>query len=260
MPEDFHHLRLAFDGPVARLVLARPERHNAFDDDMIAELDGALQKTRNARALVISAEGSSFCAGGDLGWMRRTAGYSPEENEADALRLARMLQRLDRLPAPTIALVQGGAYGGGVGLVAACDVAIASKAASFALSEVRLGLVPATIAPYVVAAIGARAARRYFVTAERFDAAEALRLGLVHEVVPADELEAAGERIVEHILTAGPAAVARAKSVVREVAARLADEALVADTARWIAEVRAGEEAREGIAAFLERREPSWRG
>jgi methylglutaconyl-CoA hydratase len=250
------------DGPVARLTLNRPERHNAFDDTLIAALDSALATLAadNAvRVVLLAAAGKSFSAGADLNWMRRMAGYSDAENRADAERLAALLGGLDRLAKPTVALVQGAAIGGGVGLVAACDIAIASEAALFALSEVRLGLIPSVISPYVVAAIGARASRRYMLTAERFDAAEALRLGLVHQVVAADALEDAARAAVRHLLAGGPAAIAESKALVRDVDRPLTD-AIVADTAARIARLRASPEGREGVSAFLEKRKPAWTG
>ncbi len=246
---------------VARVTLNRPEVHNAFNDDLIAELTAALMRLEQdpeVRAVVLAAEGKSFSAGADLNWMKRMAGYSEEENRADARGLAGLMRTLNELAKPTIALVQGAAYGGGVGLVACCDIAIAATRASFCLSEVKLGLIPAVISPYVIAAIGERASRRYFVTAERFDAETALRLALVQEVVAPEELEAAGRRVLEALLAGGPEAQAAAKRLVRDMAGRPIDDALVEDTARRIAEVRAGGEAREGVSAFLEKRRPSF--
>ena len=246
---------------VARVTLNRPERHNAFDDALIAELTATFERLSRAsdvRAVVLAARGKSFSAGGDLRWMQRTAGYSLKQNHADARRLATLMHVLDTLPKPTVALVQGAAYGGGVGLVAACDIAIACQEASFCISEVKLGLIPAVISPYVLRAIGPRAARRYFLTAELFDAAEAHRLGLVHAVVPASELEAAGGKVTDSLLANGPRAVAAAKALIAEVAGRPVDAAMMDETARLIAEARSGEEGREGIAAFLEKRKPKW--
>jgi len=248
-------------GHVARIVLNRPDRHNAFDDRVIVSLShifDALAKQSEVRAVVLAAEGRSFCAGADLTWMKRTARYEFAENQADALMLAEMLAKLNRMPKPTVALVQGGAYGGGVGLIAACDIAIAADDARFALSEVKLGLIPSVISPYVIAAIGAREARRYFLTAEPFAAMEAHRIGLVHQVVPADDLEAAGERMIGHLVEAGPKAVANAKKLIADVSGRPVDAALMQETARRIAEARAGAEGQEGIAAFFERRKPDW--
>ncbi|MCG8596257.1 MAG: enoyl-CoA hydratase/isomerase family protein [Kiloniellales bacterium] len=251
------------DHGVARLVLNRPEVHNAFNDVLIAELTSALKRLEQdpkVRAVLLAAEGKSFSAGADLNWMKRMAGYSEEENRADARGLAGLMRTLNDLTKPTIALVQGAAYGGGVGLVACCDIAIAATRAGFCLSEVKLGLIPAVISPYVVAAIGARAARRYFVTAERFDAEAALRLGLVQEVVAPEELEAAGRRVLDALLAGGPEAQAAAKRLVRDTAGRPIDDALVEETAKRIAAVRAGAEAREGVSAFLEKRPPAWPG
>ncbi len=256
-------ISLATEAGVARITLNRAERHNAFDDALIARLTEVLERLGAApelRVVVLAAAGESFSAGADLDWMRRAADATAERNTEDAHRLARLMACLDRLPKPTIALVHGAAYGGGVGLVAACDIAVASEGARFRLSEVRLGLSPAVISPYVLAAIGARAARRYFLTAEPFDAAEALRLGLVHQVVPAADLEAAGTRIADHLRANGPRAVAAAKRLIADVAGREPDDALVEETARRIAEVRVTDEAREGMAAFLARRPPRWTG
>lgn len=246
---------------VATVTLDRPALHNAFDDALIAALTDALRalgRDEAVRVVLLAARGKSFSAGADLEWMRRTAGYSREENLRDAEALAALMRTLDALPRPTVAVVQGAAYGGGVGLVACCDVAVASSSATFCLSEVRLGLVPAVISPYVVAAIGPRAARRYALTAERFDAAEARRLGLVHEVAAPEALEAAAGRIVAALLAGGPRAVAAAKALVARVARAPLDDALVAETAERIATLRASEEGREGLSAFLEKRPPKW--
>ncbi len=247
---------------VVTLTLNRPEVHNAFDDALIARLTGELQRLDEAdgvRAVVLAANGKSFSAGGDLQWMRRMADYSEEENFQDALRLSEMLRALDRLRAPTIAKVQGAAFGGGVGLTACCDIAVASEDAFFCFSETRLGLIPAAISPFVVRAMGARAARRYFVTAERFTAAEARRLGLVHEVTSPEDLGAAVERIVQELLQSGPAAVRAAKDLIAAVSDKPIDEATLADTASRLAAARAGDEARERIAAFFENRKPRGR-
>jgi methylglutaconyl-CoA hydratase len=247
---------------IARLTLARPERHNAFDEKMIAELTQALsliESTPRIRAVVLQGSGESFCAGADLAWMERMAGFSYEENVGDARALAHLLQALAALPKPTIARVHGPAYGGGVGLVACCDIAVAAVGATFALSEAKLGLIPATIGPYVIEAIGARAARRYFLTAERFDAAEARRIGLVHEVAPSPEaLDERVNQLLGQLMLAGPHAQAASKALVRAVAHRPIDERVIADTAERIAAIRASDEAREGIAAFLTRRSPAW--
>lgn len=247
---------------VATLTLNRPDRHNAFDDALIADLDAALVRLADrpdVRILVLASTGRSFSAGADLGWMRRMAGYAEAENLADAAALARMLHRLDRLRMPTIAVVQGSAYGGGVGLVACCDIALASERAGFCLTEVKLGLTPATIGPYVLNAIGARQARRYFATAEVIPAARAREIGLVHEVVPDADLEAVRDRVVEAVLQGAPGAQADAKALVFRCEARSVDAALGEETSRLIATRRASAEGREGLDAFLNRRAPAWR-
>jgi methylglutaconyl-CoA hydratase len=242
--------------------LNRPERHNCFDDELIASLLAALKRYEAStiiRAVVLASTGRSFSAGADLDWMRRMAHQTFEINLADAGRLAALMQTLDRLPKPTLALVQGPAYGGGVGLVACCDVCIASERSSFALSEVTLGLTPATISPYVINAIGARWARRYFQSAEVFTAARAREIGLVHEVVSETELAATGETVLRAILRGAPGAQAAAKDLVFLQEAHPADAALGAETSRRIAERRTSAEGREGIAAFLAKRKPAWR-
>ena len=255
-------IRLEISGGVARITMARPEKHNAFDDVLIADLTDAFERAGTddaVRVVVLEAEGKSFSAGADLGWMERMADYSEAENLADARKLAHMVRVLNELPRPTIARVQGAAFGGGVGLVAACDIALASHAASFCLSEARLGLIPSVISPYVVEAIGARAARRYFQTAERFDAEQAQALGLVHEVVPRERLDSRLAELVGHLLDNGPAAMAASKDLIRRVASGPVDDAIVEDTARRIADIRTTAEGREGLRAFLEKRGPKWR-
>ena len=207
---------------------------------------------------MLAAEGPAFCAGADLNWMRRMAGYTREENLADAARLAEMLRLIDTCPKPTVARIQGDVYAGGMGLVAACDMAVAVPTAGFCLSEVRLGLIPATISPYVIRAMGARAAQRYFLTAERFDAAEALRIGFVHAVAEADALDAQVQALVKALTGASPAAVRACKTLVREVAGRPIDAALIEGTVAAIADIRASAEGREGVQAFLDKRKPSW--
>ncbi len=252
---------VAADG-TATLTLNRAEVHNAFDDTLIAELGealDALQADAEVRVVVLAAKGRSFSAGADLNWMQRMAQYSHADNVADATAAGELMYKLSRLAKPTLALVQGPAYGGGVGLVACCDIAVAADTAVFCLSEVRLGLIPAVISPYVVEAMGVRSARRYFQTAERFDAHAALRLGLVHEVVPPAELSQARERIVGALAQAGPQALAAAKELIEAVKHRRVDAALVKDTAARIAARRASTEGREGVAAFLQKRAPSWR-
>jgi methylglutaconyl-CoA hydratase len=246
---------------IARVTLDRPEVHNAFDETLIAELTdalGALERAPAVRAVVLLGAGRSFCAGADLNWMRRTATYGKRENLADARALARLLSTLAGLSKPTIARVHGNVFGGGVGLVACCDVAIGAQDATFALSEAKLGLVPATIGPYVVEAIGARAARRYFVTAERFTAAEAHRIGLLHDIAPLAELDARVNEVLAALLLAGPRAQAEAKALVRRVAHRPIDAQVIEATARQIAALRASPEGREGIAAFLGKRPAAW--
>lgn len=255
-------IRLNVSGGVARITMARPEKHNAFDDVLIADLTAAFETAGRddaVRVVVLEAEGKSFSAGADLGWMQRMADYSDAENLADARKLAGMVRTLNELPRPTIARVQGAAFGGGVGLVAACDIALASHAASFCLSEARLGLIPSVISPYVVEAIGARAARRYFLTAERFDADEAHALGLVHEVVPRERLNGRLEELIGCLLDNGPDAMAASKDLIRRVASGPVDDAMVEDTAQRIADIRATDEGREGVQAFLEKRGPKWR-
>lgn len=243
-------LRISRDGDVLRITLARPETRNAFDAALIAELAEAFVDVGKARAVVLAGEGPSFCAGADVEWMRSAADLGYEANLADANALRRMLEAVDGCPAPVIALVQGHALGGGVGLVACADIVLARPGTVFAFSEVKLGIVPATISPFALAKIGASAARRYFVTGERFDAAEALRIGLVHEV--ADDLEAALERVLAELGSAGPKAARAAKRLVL-------DRPDGPETARIIAERRTAPEGQEGLRAFLERRSPSWR-
>ena len=248
---------------VATLRLNRPQRRNAFDDHMIADLSDAfdaLQRDASVRVLVLAAAGDHFCAGADLQWMRRMADCSYQENYRDAQAMARMLQQLDELPQVSIARVQGPAYGGGLGLISCCDIAIGVPTASFCLSEVRLGLIPATIAPYVVAAIGRRAARRYFTTAERFTAARAQALGLLSEVAAADQLDAAVQRCVGELLKGGPQALTAGKRLVARVAHEPRSEALLAATSEGIARLRTSAEGQEGMRAFLEKRQPDWQG
>ena len=250
------------EGGVATLTLNRPEVHNAFDDALIARLTSALEDagaSADVRVVVLTGTGKSFCAGADLAHMKKAAGFSEAENIADAQALARLLMVLGRLSKPTVALVQGPAYGGGVGLVSACDIALAAERASFALTEVRLGLIPAVISPFVVRAIGDSHARRFMLTGERFSAETALRIGLVHEVVPAESLQGRGGEIVEMLLQCSPDAHRRAKALIDAVAGRPIDQALADDVARRIAAARASDDGREGIAAFLEKRPPSWR-
>ncbi len=250
------------DNGVGIVTMNRPERHNAFDDVLIRELIdavGAMERDPAVRVLVISGTGKSFCAGADLNWMKRAATFTAEENRRDSQALAEMLRSLAQMGKPTVARVQGPAYGGGVGLVAACDIAIATFDAQFTLSEVKLGIIPSVISPHVIAAIGERYARRYMLTAERFSAAEAYRIGLIHEMV-ADEaaLDEAVGMIVDGLLKNGPAALRACKDLIRAVAGRPITAEVVADTAARIAAIRTTEEAQEGMAAFLQRRKPNW--
>ena len=250
------------DGAVARITLNRPGTHNAFDDALIARLTHALEELAardDVRVVVLTGGGKSFCAGADLAHMKKAAGFSEAENVADAQVLARLLMVLGGLPKPTVALVQGPAYGGGVGLVSACDIALAAERASFALTEVRLGLIPAVISPFVVRAIGESHSRRFMLTGERFGAETALRIGLVHEVVPGESLEDRGAEIVQMLLQCSPDALRRAKALIDAVSGRPIDDARADDVARRIAAARASEDGKEGIAAFLEKRPPRWR-
>ncbi|NZA26066.1 enoyl-CoA hydratase/isomerase family protein [Luteimonas sp. SJ-92] len=254
-------LQLQRAGAVARLRLNRPGVHNAFDAGLIATLTARLAELgsdQDVRVVVLEGAGDSFSAGADLNWMRSMAAADADENREDALALARLMRTLDQLPKPTIARVHGAAFGGGVGLVACCDVAIAAEDAKFGLTEARLGLLPAVISPYVIAAIGARNARRYFATAEVFAAPEALRIGLLHEVVAADALDAAVERQVGLLLRAGPVASAQAKALVRAVVPQGDRDALDGATADLIAAMRASPEGQEGLTAFLDKRPPAW--
>jgi methylglutaconyl-CoA hydratase len=244
------NVRVEREGALLRVTLARPERRNAFDAATIAELTEAFADVGEARAVVLAGEGPSFCAGADIEWQRASIDLSYDENVEDALRLHRMLETIDACPAPVVARVHGHALGGGSGLAAAADVTIAAPDAVFGFSEVRLGIVPAVISPIVLARIGAGAARRYFLTGERFDAETALRIGLVHEV--AEELDAAVDAVVAALLDGGPEAVRAAKQLVRERPAGRA-------TAELAARLRSGAEGQEGLRAFLEKRPPAWR-
>jgi methylglutaconyl-CoA hydratase len=259
MPDE-PRLLLARDGPVARIILNRPAIHNAFDEHLIAQLTEALAQLGAdpaIRAVVLTGAGKSFSAGADLDWMRRMADYDEAQNLADARNLERLLRTLDELPKPTLAMVNGAALGGGTGLVAACDIAIAADTATFGTTEVRLGLIPAVISPYVIRAIGSRQARRYFLTGERISAAEAQRIGLVHEVVAPSELKAKIGYLLDTILAGAPQAVAKSKKLVRLV--ETLDGSLIGEaTAKAIADRRATDEAKEGVQAFLEKRKAGW--
>ena len=245
-------LRAERDGQLLRITLSRPDRRNALDAELIAALTAAFSDIGDARAVVLAGDGDSFCAGADVEWMRASVELSYEENVADSTRLRRMYEAIDHCPAPVVAPVQRYVLGGGVGLVCCCDAVIAADDAVFAFSEVKLGIIPAVISPFALARIGPGPARRYFVTGERFDAATAVRIGLAHEVVPGDGLEAAVDRIVAEILTAGPEAARHAKRLVLDAPL----DGL--ETARRIAERRASDEGQEGLRAFLERRPPNW--
>lgn len=248
---------------VAQVWLNRPEVRNAFNDGVIGELTeafDALGADPVLRVIVLGGHGKAFCAGADLGWMQTMSGYDWDQNRADAGRLAQMLWTVWSCPLPVVGRIQGDCYAGGMGLAAACDVLVAAEGVQFCLSEARLGLLPATIGPYVVRALGEQASRRYFVTAERFGAAEARRLGFVHEVVAAEALDAKVDEIVGLLASNGPAAVKACKQLVKDVAGRPIDAALRDETARRIADIRASAEGREGLRSFLDKREPAWRG
>jgi methylglutaconyl-CoA hydratase len=258
----YETLKVEIAGPIATVTLNRPEVRNAFNERMIAELSAAftaLDTHDDVRAVVLAANGKAFCAGADLNWMKKMAGYSDDENRADAMRLAGMLSAVYRCSKPVIARVNGDAYAGGMGLLAACDIVVAVDSAHFCLSEARLGLIPATIAPYVIRALGEQASRRYFVTAEAFDCASALRLGLVSEAVSAEQLDATVAQLAQTLCANGPQAVRACKRLVQDIAGRELSDALIEDTAARIAKTRAGAEGREGVASFLEKRQPGWR-
>lgn len=248
--------------PHAAIVwLNRPAVRNAFNEVMIAEVTEAFRSLSadvSLRVIVLASRGPVFCAGGDLSWMKSMANYTPEQNLADAHGLAEMLRVIDRCPHAVVVRVQGACYAGGLGLVAVADVAIASDDAEFCLSETRIGLIPATISPYVLRAMGERAARRWFLSAERFDAARAERLNLVHEVVPVDQLDASVDRLLATLVRVSPNALRESKTLVRDVAGRTISDELIADTASRIAAIRVSEEGQEGVKSFLEKRKPSW--
>lgn len=258
----YQSIIIEVDQSVGILTLNKPERHNAFDEQLMAEMTTGLLELEadpRVRVVVLSSTGKSFCAGADLNWMKRAASYTSQENLRDARNLARLMTTLHQLSKPTIARVQGPAYGGGVGLIAACDIAVASYDALFALSEVKLGILPAVISPYVLAAIGERYCRRYMLSAERLSAAEAYRIGLVHEIVPGEEQldEAVGE-IVDSLLKSGPCAMAECKALISTVAGQPIDDSTVEETAQRITRVRTSPEGKEGLTAFLEKRKPNW--
>ena len=255
------NIQVTQSGAVARITLTQPEVRNAFSDEVIAEITAAFTEVGarpDVRVVVLAAEGPAFCAGANLNWMRRMADYTREENLIDAGKLAEMLRVIYECPKPTIARVQGDVYAGGMGLVAACDMAVSVDTAGYCLSEVKLGLIPATISPYVIRAMGARAAHRYFLTAERFDAAEALRTGFVHAVVAPDQLDAKVDELARAITAASPDAVRACKKLVQDVAERDINAQLIAATVEGIADIRASEQGREGVQSFLQKRKPGW--
>lgn len=247
---------------IATIILNRPEVHNAFDEAAIAELTRLFVRAGDdaaVRAVVLRGNGKSFCAGGDLNWMKRSAAYSFDENVADAMNLGVLLKTINFLPKPTIALVHGSVFGGGVGLTACCDIAIAEENTQFCLSEVRIGLIPSIIAPYVISAMGERQARRYFMTAERFDGKAAKDIGFVHETCAAGGLDAALDKIIGALMDGAPGAQARGKKLIGDIVNRPIDDAIVEKTSREIAAARAADEGREGLSAFLNKSEPAWR-
>lgn len=249
------------DDGVCTISLNRPEIHNAFDDRLILDLTACLEnlgRDEAVRAVVLTGRGKSFSAGADLNWMRRMAGYSEAENLEDARGLAKLMTTLDTLPKPTIARVNGAALGGGVGLVCCCDMAIASDRAVFGTTEVRLGLIPSVIGPYVVAAIGGRHARKITLTGERFDAAEALRIGLVHQIVAPSDLDRSVETVLSDLLASGPEAIKAGKKLLQQLIGQPITSDLIEETAGTIARLRATPEAKEGLGAFLEKRAPNW--
>ena len=255
------HLDLRFDAGVSTVTLNRPEVRNAFNEEVIAELTAVfleLGRRPEVRCIVLAASGTAFCAGADLNWMKRMAGYSRDENLDDASALARMLEVIYECPKPTLAKVQGDVYAGGLGLVAACDIAIAADTAHYCVSEVRIGLIPATISPYLIRAIGARAAHRWFLTAERFGAAQATACSLVHEAVPAGDLDARVAALAHTLVQAGPEAIKACKTLLHDVAGQEMSDSLLQDTAERIADIRVTPEGREGIGAFLDKRKPNW--
>lgn len=260
-PQKYEMLEIEKQDSVATVWMNRAEVRNAFNETMIDELTTAfrsLNQDSSVRAVVLAGRGPAFCAGADLNWMKKMAGYSFEENQLDAMGLASMLHALHSLSKPTLARVHGPAFAGGMGLLTACDIAVASEDAEFCLSEVKLGLIPATISPYVLAAMGERAARRYFLTAERFSAAEAYRIGLVHEFTLAGELDVRINEILGQLLQAGPASLAATKDLIGAVAKKPLDAKLIQDTATRIAKARASDEGKEGVRSFLEKRRPAW--
>ena len=257
----FETLKVDVNHRVAVVWLAREKVRNAFNEVSIADLTAAFEqlgRDDEVRAIVLAGRGPAFCAGADLDWMRRMADYSNAENQADAMKLATMLRTIYECPKPVIARVHGDVYAGGVGLVAACDISVTSLDANFCLSETKLGLIPATVGPYVLRAMGAHIARRYFLTAEKFPAAEAYRIGLVHDITPPEELDGKINEILGALMLTSTNAVTEAKRLVRDLTGRAIDDTLIADTARRIADIRTSDDGREGVRSFLDKRKPRW--
>lgn len=258
---NYKSLLIDINEHIATVTLNRPEIRNAFNDEMISELTAVfkqLGQSEDVRIIVLAAEGKAFCAGADLNWMRAMADYDYEENLADADKLAQMLKTIYQCPKPTVAAIQGDVYAGGMGLVAVCDIAIAVKNANFCLSEVRLGLAPATISPYVIRALGARASQRYFLTAEVFNAKKARQLGFIHERVNEDELQDRVAAICAKIVNNSPDAVKTCKRLLHDIAGAIIDDELITDTVRQIADIRSSQQGKEGVQAFLQKRKPDW--
>lgn len=256
------HILTSIKDGIGTIMMNRPEVHNAFNEEVIADMTVAFKKMEsdpNVRAVILRGNGKSFSAGGDLNWMRRVADYSFDQNVKDAMGLGELLKTINFLAKPTIALVHGNAFGGGVGLTACCDIAIAATGTQFCLSEVRIGLIPSIIAPYVMAAIGERQARRFFLTAERFDADKAKSIGLVHEVVAGAELDQAAEKIIAALKDGAPGAQGLGKKLILEISGRPIDAGMIHLTATRIAEARAADEGKEGLNAFLNKTEPGWK-
>jgi methylglutaconyl-CoA hydratase len=246
---------------VARVTINNPDKHNAFDDQVISQLTqafAAISVNPDVRVMVLGSAGKNFSAGADLGWMQQMVNYSYEENLRDANAVALMLQTLNRMPQPTIARVQGAAFGGGVGLISCCDISIATTSANFALSEVKVGLVPATISPYVIAAIGERVARRYFITAETFDGQTARRIGLVNEVTDPEHLDTKVRQIIDTLLANGPIATKAAKQLIFDISGKPINKDIIDHTCKTISAIRVSDEAQEGLSAFLQKRKPHW--
>jgi len=257
----YHNLEIETKGGVATVWLNRPQVRNALDEVFIAEISRAfanLQLDESVRVVVLAGRGTAFCAGGDIKWMKRMAGFSAYQNLQDAMLLAQMLKTVHSCPKPVIGRVHGPAFAGGMGLAAACDIIVADRAAEFCLTEVRIGLVPATISPYVIQALGVQASRRYMLTAERLPAEQALLLGFVQELCDVGEIDVAVSRIAAALLNAGPRALSQTKALIEQVVANPLDAELMRNTAQHIANVRASDEGREGVTAFLEKRKPNW--